>query len=257
MNPFCNAYASWTWEVSRRHPKYIKLYKSLVNRGLETDKLGKETLKIIASRTYPELKEWGLLLPANPAHEAGKANVFWHPNAFKSLMRFHLVDADNVEDKSQYIKLSDYPAHRTHFKGADGSYHIRLMGENFWFQMQCDGIDLSDENVLIGVEFNRISDIEKRAKTASELFGIYDGSISKTEPLHLPKRVDLNQKCMIAYDVREAGGTWKDVAIALFGKEIIENSGDEFDKYWQTSRNAYTRAKRYIYGDFLRILDNN
>jgi hypothetical protein len=252
-----NAYAAWTWEVSRRHPKYIKLYNSLVDKGLETAKLGDGTLKVIASRSYPELEKWGLSLPANPAYDAHKANVFWHPNAFKSVMRFHIVDADNVDDKSQYIKLSDYPAARTHFKGADGSYHIRLMGKNFWFQMQCDDINLTHENVLIGVEFNRISDMERRAKTASELFGIYDGSISKNELLHLPKRVDLNQICMIAYDVREAGGTWKDVMIAIFGKETIENSGDEFEKYWQSSRNADTRAKRYIYGDFLKILDNN
>ncbi|MCF6275015.1 MAG: hypothetical protein L3J05_04550 [Robiginitomaculum sp.] len=194
---------------------------------------------------------------ANPKLDAEKANVFWHPNVFKSVVRFHIVDADSIDDKSQYIKLLDYPAHRTHFRGADGSYHIRFMGENFWFQMQCGSIDLTDENVLIGVAFNRISDMEKRAKTASELFGIYDGSISKSEPLHLPKRVDLNQICMIAYDVRTAGGTWKDVMIALFGKETIENSGDEYEKYWQTSRNAYTRARRYIYGDFLKILGNN
>jgi len=253
----CNAYAAWTWEVLRRHPKYIKLYNSLVNKDLETVKLGGGTLKVTASRAYPELEKWGLLLPADPALDAEKANVSWHPNVFKSVVRFHIVDADHVEDKSQYIKLSDYPATRTHFKGADGSYHIRFMGENFWFQLQCDDINLSDENVFIGVEFNRIFDIEKRTKTASELFGIYDGSIAKSEPLHLPKRVDLNQNCMIAYDVRTADGTWKDVMIALFGKEIIENSGDEFEKYWQTSRNANARALRYIYGGFLKILDNN
>ncbi|MBN4055917.1 hypothetical protein JYT95_01155 [bacterium AH-315-J23] len=257
MAMICNAYGAWTWEGLRRHPAYIKLYNSLVDKGLETVKLGDNTLQITASRSYPELKKWGLLLPANPELDAHKANVFWHPNVFKSVVRFHIVDADNVDDKSQYIKLSDYPATRTHFKDADGSYHIRLMGENFWFQMQCDDIDLSSENVLIGVEFNRISDMEKRVKTASELFGIYDGSIAKSEPLHLPKRVDLNQICMIAYDVRESGGTWKEVMIALFGKEIIENSGDDYGKYWQTSRNAYTRAERYIYGDFLKTLDNN
>lgn len=209
MTPFCNAYASWTWEVSRRHPKYIKLYNSLVNKGLETVKLGDVTRKIIASRAYPELEEWGLLLPANPAFDAEKANVFWHPNVFKSVVRFHIVDGGNVDDKSQYIKLSDYPATRTHFRGADGSYHIRFMGENFWFQMQCNDMDLSNENVLIGVAFNRITDMEKRAKTASELFGIYDGSISKSEPLHLPKRVDLNQICMVAYALERREGRGK------------------------------------------------
>jgi len=257
LTMICNAYGAWTWQVLRRHPKYIKLYNSLVNMGLEVIELEDGTLKIIASRAFPELEKWGLLLPANPAFNAEKANVFWHPNVFKSVVRFHIVDGDNVEDKSQYIKLPDYPAMRTHFRGADGSYHIRLMGKNFWFQMQCDDMDLADENVYIGVAFNRTLDIEKRTKTASELFGVYDGSVSLFKPLHLPKRVDLNQKCMIAYDVRLPGGTWKDVMVALFGKEIIENSGDEYEKYWQTSRNAYTRAKRYIYGDYLKILDKN
>jgi len=172
-------------------------------------------------------------------------------------MRFHLVDADNIEDKSQYIKLSDYPATRTHFKGADGSYHIRFLGENFWFQMQCDDIDLTHENVYIGVECNRILDIKKRVKTVSNLFGIYDGSISKSEPLHVPNRVDLNTKSMVAHDIRAAGGTWKDVVIALFGKEILENSTDEYEKYWQSGRNANTRARRHIYGDILKFLDQN
>jgi len=253
----CNAYAAWTWEVSRRHPKYIKLYKSLVKLDIETVTLADGTVKIIASRAYPELEKWGLLLPANPELNAQEANVFWHPDVFKSVVRFHIVDAQNIDDKNQYIKLSDCPATRTHFKSADGSYHIRFLGENFWFQMQCDGIDLTDENVHIGVAFNRISNMEKRAKTASELFGIYDGSIALSEPLHVPNRVDLNERCVIAFDVKTAGGTWKDVIIALNGTEILEANANILDAKKEDARNSFNRGNAYVYGDFLAILDRN
>ncbi len=212
---------------------------------------------ITASRSYPELEKWGLLLPANPAYDAYKANVFWHPNVFKTVMRFHIVDAQNVDDKNQYINLSNFPASRTHFKGADGSYHIRFMGENFWFQMQCDDIDLTHENVLIGVEFNRISDMEKRAKTASELFGIYDGFISKNEPLHVPNKVYLHKKSVIAYDIRVAGGTWKNVIIALNHSKIFEESVEIIKAKKEDARNSYNRGKAFIEGDYLAILDKN
>ena len=252
-----NAYAAWTWEVLRRHPKYIKLYNSLVDKGLETVKLGGNTLQITAERAYSELEEWGLLLPANPAFDAHKANVFWHPNVFKSVVRFHIVDEKNVVDKGQYIKLSDYPASRTHFKGADGSCHIRFMGENFWFQMQCDNINLTHEDILIGVEFNRISDMEKRAKTASELFSIYDGSISLSKPLHVPNRVDLHKKSVIAYDVRVGGGTWKDVVIALNHPKIFEENDKIIKAKREDARNSYNRGKAFIEGDYLAILDRN
>jgi len=253
----CNAYGAWTWETLRRIPDYIKLYNSLVKLGFSEGNLGQKACKIIASRSFSELEEWGLLLPANPKYHADKANVFWHPNVFKSVVRFHVIPDADIDPKHKPIQLSKFPAHITHFCDMDGSYHIRFMGEKFWFQIQCDNLKTVDEYAYIGLKFNRAIDPERRIKTVSEMYGIYNKTIPLTADLHVPRQLDLHKKSVLAYDVRTAGGTWKDVIIALNGEKILNESVDYFNSRKEDARNKYNRAEAFINGDYLAILNRN
>ncbi len=257
MAMICNAYGAWTWETLRRVPDYIKLYNSLVELGIIEEMLGKKTRKITALRAYLELEKWGLLLPANPAHNAYKANVFWHPNVFKSVVRFHVIKDADIDQKHKPIQLSKFPARITHFCGLDGSYHIRFMGEKFWFQIQCDSQKTVDEHAYIGLEFNRAIAPKRRLKTVSEMYGIYNKTIPLTADLHVPRQPDLHKKSVLAYDIRTAGGTWKDVIIALNGEKILNESVDYFNSRKEDARNKYNRAETFINGNYLGILSKN
>jgi len=249
------AYASWTWEVLRRNPNYISYYKSLKNKGLETHMIGEDTPLIKAAQGYPTAKKAGLLFPADPELDAGLGHAMWHPDVMKSAVRFHVISRHQVDHRNKPFQLWKFPAQQTHFLDTNGTYHIRLLGENFWFQMQCDDLSEIDENAFIGFENNRVGDYDRRHKTQGQIFGIYNGSIPIDSPLHVPARLTSHQKAMIAYDISMAGGTQKDMAIAIYGADFIAKNNENIENYKKNARNAVSRANAYIYGDYLEILD--
>jgi len=249
------AYASWTWEVLRRNPDYINYYKSLKNKGLETRFIDNETPLIIASQGYPTAKKAGLLFPADPECDAGLGQAMWHPDVMKSAVRFHVLPRHEIDRRDKPIQLLKFPARQTHFLDANGTYHIRFLGKNFWFQMQCDGLPEIDPDAYIGLENNRVGDYQKRLKTQAQLYGIYDGSITPDTKLHVPARLASHQKAMIAYDIQESGGTLSTIVSAFFEAELIVKNKDDFKDYDHHAKNALKRAKAYIYGDYLEILD--
>lgn len=249
------AYASWAWEVLRRNPDYISYYKSLKNKGLKDKLIGNKIPLIAASKSYPTANKFGLLFPVDPAQDALDSGAFWHPNVMNSAVRFHIVDSKDIDRRYKPIQLSKFPCRQTHFLDVHGTYHIRLLGENFWFQLQCKDITEIDENDYIGFENNRVENNARRAKAQSEIFGIYDGSIPLDTPLHVPARLSSHQKSMIAYDLRQGGGSLLDIVSALFEAELLVDDADEFRDYTDHAKNALKRAKAYIYGDFLAILD--
>ena len=250
-----HTYPSCTWETLRRVDAYLEYYKTLQNQSLDAVILSGNITQYSSNKLYPELEEFGLLFPANPQHSAVEAPVFWHPNRFQNVVRFNVIPKEEIDPKQRYLKLSDFPAHRTHFRDANGGYHIRLLGEKFWFQIRCDNLDLIDENIYIGLEFNRIENMQKRLETIKQIAGIYNGSIDKSAPLHTPNRADLHRTSALVYDVRASGGTWKDTINFHFGEEYLINNPDNFEPARSTVRNYQKRAERFIYGDYLKILD--
>ena len=250
-----HTYPSCTWETLRRVESYIKYYKTLQIQSLDSVILGGNVTQFSSNELYPELEEFGLLFPANPEHSAVEAPVFWHPNRFQNVVRFNVIPKEELDPQQHYLKLSDFPAHRTHFRDANGGYHIRLLGEKFWFQIRCDNLNLDGENIYIGLDFYRMENMVKRLETAKQIAGIYNGSIDKSAPLHTPSRPDLHRKSALVYDVRASGGTWRDAINAHFGEKYLIENPDNFGPARTTVRNYQKRAETFIYGDYLTILD--
>ena len=172
-----------------------------------------------------------------------------------SAVRFRVIPRHEIDRRDKPIQLLKLPARQTHFLDANGTYHIRLLGQNFWFQMQCDGVSRIDENAYIGFGNNKVGDYVKRLKTQADIYGLYDGSIDLDTPLHVPARLASHQRAMIAYDISMAGGTQKDIAIAIYGADFMAKNAQNIENYKKNTRNAVTRANAYIYGDYLEILD--
>ena len=217
--------------------------------------IGDNTPLFVASQGYPTAKNMGLLFPVDPELDAGLGHAMWHPEAMKSAVRFHVIDEAEIDRREKPMQLSKFQARQTHFLDANGTYHIRLLGENFWFQMQCDGLPEIDPNAYIGFVNNRVENYDRRLKTQGQIYGIYDGSIALDTPLHVPARLASHQRAMLAYDVSMAGGTQKDMAIAIYGADFMAKNAENIENYKKNARNAVARANAYIYGDYLDILD--
>ena len=249
------AYASWTWEVLRRNPDYISYYNSLKNKGIETVPLKGGTSLSRSIQNYPTANTFGLLAPADPTKYAGEQAVFWCPKSFANVVRFHVIDPSTVGRKHKPIQLSKMPGEKTHFLDANGTYHIRILGERFWFQLQCDDINLVDENAYLGFELNDPENPDKRLKTIKQIAGIYDGTLALDSRLHMPATLENHQRSTLAYDIRTAGGTITDVVSAFLEAGLVVEDPDKFVDFTYVAQNAYKGGKAYIYGDYLKILN--
>ena len=249
------AYASWTWEVLRRNPDYISYYKSLRNKGLSEHISTDGTAILRSVRHHPTANKFGLLFPADPTMDAGEQPVFWHPAALKSAVRFHVIDPADIDRKQKPLQLSKFPGHKTHFIDANGTYHIRILGHHYWFQMQCDNLDILPQNAFIGLKMNHLENPDKRLKTFKEIGGIYDGSIALDSGLHVPTNLESHQKATLAYDIRTSGGSILHVISALKETGFIKEDPDNFVDFRVVAQNAYRAGKAYINGDYLKILN--
>lgn len=248
------SYASWTWEVLRRNPDYITYYKSLKNKGLEEVRAAGTHTLVKSSRRFPTANKFGLIAPADPAKYAGEDHVFWHPNVFGSVVRFHIIDPASVRRANKPMQLSKFPGEKHHFLDANGTYHIRILGERFWFQLQCDDIEFVDENAYLGLEINHLENPDKRLKTFKEIGGIYNGSLPLNSRLHVPARLEYHQRSTLAYDIRESGGAILDVVNALKDAGLLTENPDKYVDFKDVAQNAYRAGKAYIHGDYLKIL---
>lgn len=249
------SYASWTWEIVRRHPDYHEYYNSLKNKGLSQEIIANDLSLTTAIRHYPTAKIFGLLFPADPEFDAGDTPVFWHPDVFSSAVQFHVVPGDEIDRKDKPIRLSEFPGLQTHMIDADGTYHIRFLGEQFWFQLYCYELKNIAPDAYIGFSISRITNWEKKLKTIREMTGIYNGDIAIDSGLHVPARLVSHQKSLIAHDVRASGGSALDVILAFKHHGLIKEDPDNFRDFTDDVKNALRRAKSFIYGDFLQILD--
>lgn len=250
-------YAGCAWEAARRQPAYRKYYNSLDKSRLPTAKTLGNSDFLAANDAFPKAKDWGLLYPANPALNAVDANVFWHPDCFPSVLRFHAVDTDIISPKDGLIGMDTFPAQKCYYQDENGGSHIRVLGENFWFQLRSETAKIEPENAYIGLEINREKGFEKRLKRTAELFAIKGGNTPDLDDLHRPKRPELHADSLKIYDLRQAGGTWKEAILALYGEDYLEKNPDNFDLAKQTVRNYYRRAERHVQGGFLKILRRN
>lgn len=249
------SYAAWTWEILRRTPDYVSYYKSLKNKGVETLSLSQNVTLSKANLHYPTANKFGLLAPADPTKYAGEQAVFWCPKSFQSVVRFHVIDPAEVDRKHKPVQLSKFPGEKAHFIDGNGTYHIRILRREFWFQMQCDHFDFVDENAYIGLEINDLENPDKRLKTFKEIAGLYDGSIALDGGLHVPARLDSQQKATLAYDIRTAGGSISDVILAFKQAGFIQEDPDKYIEFTDAAQNAYRAGKAFVSGDYLRILN--
>ena len=249
------SHASWTWEVLRRNPEYISYYNALKNNGLEEiSDTGASTL-VKSSRRFPTANKFGLIAPADPEKHAGEDHVFWHPDVFESVVRFHIIDPSFVGRSNKPIQLSKFAGQKTHFLDANGVYHIRILGERFWFQMQCDDLEIVHEDAYLGFAINHLANPDKRFETIKQIGGVYDGTLGLDSRLHVPARLENHQRSTLAYDIRESGGTILDVVSAFKDAELLTENPDKYVDFKDVAQNAYRAAKAYINGDYLKILN--
>ena len=253
--------AGWAWECLRRNPDYVRDFRR--NRaGLDRPIVLKSATRLIRQRRrFPDAEKWGLLTFADPKASAPEADVFWTSDALPSAIDVQLTGVLDHEieraDQGDLIFLRRLQTRRSILETSWGPQHILLDGMRFWVQLNSRASDMIGDCGAVSLKIEGFAHANLKLKTGAHFLELYrriDGRLSAIATRRDAKKI---RKALIAYDVRAAGGGYKDIAIALFGYETVKEEWVCGRRHLKDrAKRALAPAEELIDGGYRRLLLN-
>lgn len=214
------------WEFLRRNPAYIDDHKRH-QEGALSRRFDDNDLEILRlTRSEPEAEKWGLAFFASPSHNALTAPAFWTEKVSPHVVSVDVSlrePGDPISMINRLVDLRLFGCRRIHLTDADGSEHLLLLRGKRVVQLRCFGHSLLDDRVKLRFMLDGFGDIDAKFKTIkrlSNLYLTYTGSEEKTDGWTQTK-LQLRD-ALIALDVHLAGGSYHEMAVAIYGKEQVK-----------------------------------
>jgi len=99
-----------------------------------------------------------------------------------------------------------------------------LAPHKYWIQLYCDSAHPLDDNALISFRIDGAEHAEKRIESVRQLLKLHRSSGRKLSSISYRRGTEKLSSAITALDVAKEGGTYKDIASALFGRKRIEES---------------------------------
>lgn len=244
----------WAWEFLRRNRDFQR--DAALRRDDEISVMNAPCLvdaKILRPRTPQTLADrWGLAIMPDPDLDAYHADVVWNRSAFRDQIEIYCITRaahercalwDRVTAISTFTHVTDFTGYEFLLVRCNGSV----------IQNQCSGVS------LLGLEPVRmklmISDMEgyvRRLKLLQAAFAVYDEHPVRKRP-KWNKTTQVLRDGLIALDCLDLGGTRRDIAIALYGRDRVKEEWNG-PSMKHTIRYLVTKAERLRDGGYLTDL---
>lgn len=253
-------YAAWAWEYLRRNGDYARDYRSAVAGRARPISLNTGAVLIRKRRRWSEAEKWGLLCFADPQKSSDEANVFWRPDMLAGALPIQLVrlnEADSVgaQRRQDELELRRLQTRRVILDTVDGARHIALCGRRFWVQLVCESPASVGERCAIEVKINSTHHYQRKLDTASQLLSLYHSAGGKISLIGRSRDSTRLAQGLIAVDIVNAGGTYRDVAEAIYGTDkVAERWGEPSHYYEDWARRLVARARFMVNEGYLDLL---
>ena len=238
--------AGWAWEALRRNVNYRREYFSIHNKWNSSLKLTHGGRLIRYNQRQDGARKWGLSCYANPELCANHAQVFWHPDVYSNTLKIRLTHSDLERQYGDILDLSGLPVRKTVLDIPDKSRQIRIFAKGYWVQLRCNNHLAIRKTSRLEIQLRRIETATLRLKTAMELLSLYENSeIQVTQ--QVPTNHTRLKRYLQAYDIRVAGGTYRDIAIAFEGTKRVEEDWNPSACYLKDrSKRAFKRGEALV-----------
>lgn len=255
--------AVWAWEFLRRNHSYRREFQAHQTKAPKLFELESGSRMIVGKGRYKRARAWGLLFFANPKLTAYEAGVFWKPSVFPGTIPVTLRDASRAASRERHVKmsacdrviLSSLWCRRLIFESINQSRHVILAPHKYWIQLYCDSAHPLDDNALISFRIDGAEHAEKRIESVRQLLKLHRSSGRKLSSISYRRGSEKLSSAITALDVAKEGGTYKDIASALFGRKLVEESwSGGHSPFKQKARRALERGRIYRDGKYLELL---
>jgi len=242
---------AWAWEHLRRNPDYRAAYRAAQLGRHSPIQLYTGCFLIRETRRWLEAEKWGLLRFANPDHPPASANVFWDPSLLAGALSVKLSPIDDdalhaAEDQDEII-LSQIKTRRVALDTIDGERHYLLGGDRFWIQLRCKDPLVFSDSARVGVRIAGMKHFKRRLDTAAQLLSLYQSSGNNLSLIGRNKNSKRLADGLNAFDIVQAGGSHKDVAVAVYGEETVMRDWAQSGSYLEdATRRLIYRANHLV-----------
>lgn len=233
---------SWAWEFARRWPDYANAHADHREGALtRTNRpCGMEILEL--SRPEPDAARFGLSFFVSPRRTCLDAPIFWTEEANH---RVTTVDVRAVERSLSdrclegLFNLSRLDCRRSLFIDYDGTQHLRIVYCKRSIQLRCEGDSLLLGDVDLRFILRFFGPVDAKIETLRRLKMIYDGFLPEQPagPQWTSTALGLRD-ALIALDVHLEGGSHRDAAMVIYGKE------DGIERYKSPDESVRNRMRR-------------
>ena len=255
--------AVWAWEFLRRNQNYIEDYNRFREDGPKMFELNSGSQLIIGEARYEEARKWGLLFFADPSKRAEKAAVFWKPSVFPATIPVALRNPEREKererldnwDEADMVILSELCCNRYVFESINQSRHVVLAPRRYWLQLYCDSTHPLDDRALISFRIDGARHANKRIESVRQLLTLHRSSGRKLSSISRRRGTETLAQAITALDIRQRGGSYKDIARHIFGETLVNKSwSGGHSPLKQKARRALERGQHYRDGKYLELL---
>ena len=255
--------AVWAWEFLRRNEDYQIDYRNHFESTPKSFVLPSGSHLIVGERRYKAARKWGLLFFADPSKSAAEAGVFWKPSVFPATIPVSLRNPEREKererlgywDEADMVILSELCCNRYIFESIHQSRHVVLAPRRYWLQLYCDSAHPLDDNALISFRIDGAHHANKRIESMKQLLALHRSSGRKLSSISRRRGTETLAHAITALDIREKGGSYKDIARHIFGQTLVDQSwSGGHSPLKQKARRALERGRQYRDGKYLELL---
>ena len=254
FGPASETYAGFAWEYLRRNQEYCETYRQIFSTS---SALSRQDLWRVR-REYAEDKlahKWGLECFEDPQRRSLEASVFWRQDAFPGALSVQYQDVDSKNVNQDTFNLSNFDCQKQHYLRADGTRITVIKTENLWLQLSGKPDGKANEEQPFAVLINGEKGARRRIDALRQLTSLSRDGLEDFKLLGRQKAFMRLRNGLKAYDIRFAGGSYKDIATALFGVESVTNEWDHNGGYLKArASRSFKFGERMVALDYQNLL---
>jgi len=225
LGPASETYAGFAWDYLRRNIEYARDFGEIQSDNtLENSAASRQfryemDMDKLAHR-------WGLECFESPKSTGLDALVIWRQDAFPGALSVHYHNNSEQNDDEDSFKLSNFDCSKQHYAKADGTRISVIKSADFWLQISGKPDDIEGEDQSFSVLIDGGKGSRRRIDALRQLTSLSRNGSANFKLLGRQKAFTKMRNALIAYDIRANGGSYKDVALDLFGIENVQQDWD-------------------------------
>lgn len=209
----------WAWEFLRRNTDYIADWRRSVPSQLPCLTLHDGTKLLRLRRRFLRAEKWGLHAFADPGLCAYKANLFWHANVLKRVVRVNAKRPPHG-DGLTVRRLADFNARRLAVIDAEGVPLVLMKRSGICVPLQITGLFNLTAPFVPVIELHDLKDLAAQTELLKRLQGFANPEIRVIQKPSFAGDERLHH-ALIALDESLKGKTYRQIAIEIFGEKKV------------------------------------